>query len=192
MFLKKLIKIIRNSICIVGLILISPFLLLAACMIAIEDGMPIFFIQRRLGKNQKIFKIIKIRTLKKGAPQTGTHQLNRKFKLMSGNIIRKIKLDEFPQLINVLRGEINLIGPRPGLPNQVELANARLSKNVFRIKPGITGLGQILGHDMSDPQKLAEIDKIYIDNRSLKVNLLILIGTFTKYPRAHLKKLIKK
>ena len=190
MLLKKLIKLTRNLICIIGLTLISPLIFFAALVIILEDGVPIFFIQQRLGKNRKIFNIIKVRTLKTSAPQTGTHELDKKHKLKIGNIIRKVKLDEFPQLINVIKGDINLIGPRPGLPSQIELMNERSAKNIFSIKPGITGLAQILGYDMSDPNVLAAIDKKYIEKKSTKLNFLILIGTFFKYPRKHLQKLI--
>jgi len=190
MLLKKFITIIRNIICTIGIFVIFPFLFLAVLMVLIEDGLPVFFTQERVGKNKIVFNIIKIRTLKRNAPNTGTHQLDPKYKLISGNIIRKIKLDEFPQLINVLKGDINLIGPRPGLPSQTELADERSSKDVYKIKPGITGLAQVLGHDMSNPLKLAKVDKIYIENKSLKLDLMILAGTFIKYPRIYLNKLI--
>ena len=190
MTLKKNFRIVRNLICAVGLIIISPFLFFAALMIIIEDGMPIFFIQERIGKNNMIFKIIKIRTLKMGAPNTGTHQLDQKYQLVCGKLFRKIKLDEFPQLINVLIGDINLIGPRPGLTSQKELTKLRSAKGIYEIKPGITGLSQVLGYDMSDPIKLAEVDKLYIENKSIYMDLLILLGTFLKFPKNYLIKLV--
>tara|TARA_A100001011_G_scaffold134132_1_gene141390 strand:- start:381 stop:956 length:576 start_codon:yes stop_codon:yes gene_type:complete len=190
MTLKKNFRIVRNLICAVGLIIISPFLFFAALMIIIEDGMPIFFIQERIGKDNTIFKIIKIRTLKMGAPNTGTHQLDQKYQLVCGKLFRKIKLDEFPQLINVLIGDINLIGPRPGLTSQKELTKLRSAKGVYEIKPGITGLSQVLGYDMSNPIKLAEIDKLYIENKSIYMDFLILLGTFMRFPKNYLIKLI--
>jgi len=191
MLLKKFIIFLRNLACIIGLIVISPFIFFAALAIAIEDGIPIFFIQERVGKNQLTFKIIKIRTLKKESPNTGTHLLDQKYQLVSGRLFRKLKLDEFPQLINVIKGDINLIGPRPGLLSQTELAKSRDMNGVFEVKPGITGLSQILGYDMSNPSKLAEVDRIYIENKSFYVDFLILIGTFIKYPRILLLELIK-
>ena len=187
---KKIIRILRDCICIIGLLLISPLLLFAALIITIEDGMPVFFIQERLGKNKSIFKIIKLRTLKIDTPNTGTHQLDEKHHLICGKIIRKFKLDEFPQLINVVKGDINLIGPRPGLISQTNLTEKRHAKGIYEIKPGITGLSQVLGFDMSDPAKLAEIDKIYIKKQSLYIDFLILISTFTVYPKKHLFKII--
>jgi len=190
MILKKNFRIVRNLICAIGLIIISPFLFFAALMIIIEDGMPVFFIQERVGKNNVIFKIIKIRTLKKEAPNTGTHQLDQKYQLVCGKLFRKIKLDEFPQLINVLKGDINLIGPRPGLISQAELTEFRSAKGIYEIKPGITGLSQVLGYDMSDPLKLAEVDKLYIENKSIYIDFLILLGTFVKFPKNYLIKLV--
>ena len=187
---KKFSRIIRDFICIVGLLLISPVLFFAAIAIFIEDGMPVFFIQERIGKNKLIFKIIKIRTLKLEAPNTGTHELDQKHKLKSGKLIRKIKLDEFPQLINVLKGEVNLIGPRPGLVSQVELTESRDAKGIYDVKPGITGLSQVLGYDMSNPKKLAKIDKIYIEKKSTFIDFLILASTFTTYPKKYLTEII--
>ena len=190
MMLKKNFRIVRNLICTIGLIIISPFLFFAALMIIIEDGMPVFFIQERIGKNNTVFNIIKIRTLKTDAPNTGTHQLDKKYQLICGKLFRKIKLDEFPQLINVLIGDINLIGPRPGLTSQKELTKFRSANGVYEIKPGITGLSQVLGYDMSDPFKLAEIDKLYIKNKSIYMDCLILLGTFVRFPKNYLIKLI--
>ncbi|MDB9790407.1 sugar transferase [Gammaproteobacteria bacterium] len=183
---KKLIKLARNLICIIGFVLILPFLLLAALGLLLEDGLPIFFVQDRIGQNKKIFKIIKIRTLKTSTPQIGTHELEPKHRLRVGAIIRKIKLDEFPQLLNVIKGEINLVGPRPGLPNQELLLGFRSEREVFNIKPGITGLAQVMGYDMSNPKKLSEVDELYARNKSLKVDALILLATFNNSPKRYL------
>tara|TARA_B100000795_G_C22778714_1_gene431229 strand:- start:240 stop:839 length:600 start_codon:yes stop_codon:yes gene_type:complete len=183
---KKLIELARNVICILGLIVVSPFMLLAALGLILEDGFPVFFIQDRIGKNTKVFKIIKIRTLKNSAPHTGTHQLEGKYKLSVGSFIRRIKLDEFPQLINVIKGEINLIGPRPGLQNQKLLLSHRLERQVFNIKPGITGLAQVMGYDMSNPEALSKIDAIYARNKSLGIDSVILLATFINFPKKFL------
>ena len=191
MMLKKIFRFVRNLICITGLIIMSPFLLFATLVIILEDGIPVFFIQERVGKNNKTFKIFKIRTLKKDAPNTGTHQLDQKYQLICGKLFRKIKLDEFPQLINVIKGDINLIGPRPGLISQTDLTKIRSAKGIYEIKPGITGLSQVLGYDMSDPLKLAEIDKLYIENQSIYIDFLILTGTFMKFPKNYLIKYVK-
>lgn len=190
MILKKIIKLFRNFICCIGLIVIFPFLALAMLAVIFEDGLPIFFIQERIGERKINFKIIKIRTLKNNAPNLGTHELKESFVLNCGRWIRKLKLDEFPQLINVLKGDLNLVGPRPGLVSQEELFKERVSRNIYQVKPGITGLAQIFGYDMSEPSMLARIDEIYILNRSLKVDILILLGTFISYPKKILKTML--
>ncbi len=185
--LKNIIKLTRNIVCLVVLITISPLLFLTCLIIIFEDGFPIFFIQERVGKDKKFFDIIKIRTLQKNTPSTGTHELKKAHLLTNGKWIRRIKLDEFPQLINVLKGDINIVGPRPGLITQNELLDARSLKNIYAVKPGITGLAQILGYDMSDPQRLAEIDETYIANRSMSLNFYIILGTFFNFPKQRLK-----
>ena len=182
-----IIIVFRNFMCLMGLICISPLLLVASILIFLEDGLPVFFKQERVGLNKKLFIIYKIRTMKNNSPQDGTHVLGENFTLTIGRIIRKIKLDEFPQLINVIRGDLNLVGPRPGMLNQQELYDARSKKNIFDIKPGISGLSQVLGYDMSDPIKLAEVDSIYIQYRSFNLDLIILMATFFKYPRKSLR-----
>jgi len=190
MLYKKFSIITRDFICLVGLLSIAPILFIAAIAIFIEDGAPVFFVQERIGKNKLIFKIFKMRTLKLEAPNIGTHELDQTYKLKSGKLIRKIKLDEFPQLINVLKGEINLVGPRPGLVSQVNLIECREAKRIYDVKPGITGLSQVLGYDMSNPKKLAEIDKIYIEKKSVLINFLILASTFSSYPKKYLTKIV--
>ena len=101
-------------------------------------------------------------------------------------MIRKIKLDEFPQLLNVIKGEINLVGPRPGLPNQDLLLRHRSEREIFKIKPGITGLAQVMGYDMSTPEQLSAIDEMYVNKKSFKVDALILLATFVKFPTKYL------
>lgn len=177
---------LKNIICLTALILISPILLISALFIVLEDGMPILFTQERLGLHKKLFTIYKIRTMKKNAPQVGTDKINNIYHLKVGSILRKLKLDEFPQLINVLIGDLNLVGPRPGLKNQDELLKSRSKKNIFSTKPGITGLAQILGYDMSDPKLLAEIDSLYIKNQTVRLDTIILFGTFFNFPRKYL------
>ena len=177
---------LRNLICIIGLLVMLPFLIFITLLIFIEDGFPIFFVQKRIGLSRQTFAIFKIRTMKKNTPELGTHNIDKVFQLKTGRIIRALKLDELPQLINVLKGDLNLVGPRPGLENQLELKNARIAKDIFSVKPGITGLAQILGYDMSNPEKLAEVDQIFVLNESFLLKTMILIGTFFKYPRKYI------
>jgi O-antigen biosynthesis protein WbqP len=177
---------LRNIICLIGLMVILPFLVIASIFICLEDGFPVFFKQKRIGLNKKIFTIYKIRTLKRNSPQVGTHEMEDHYKLTVGRIVRTLKLDEFPQLFNVIRGDLNLIGPRPGLESQLALEEARMVQGVFETKPGITGLAQVLGYDMSTPEMLAKVDKLYVNHKSMKLNTIIFLGTFFKYPRTYL------
>ena len=150
--------------------------------------MPAIFIQERLGVQKKIFRLFKLRTMKKNTLQAGTHDVDQAQVLRCGKIIRKFKLDEFLQLINVLKGDINLVGPRPSLENQAELVLERDKHDIYSIKPGITGLSQVCGYDMSDPQKLAFVDNIYIRHQSFVLDFKILISTFTGIFKKDLKK----
>jgi len=185
-----IIVVLRNIICLIGLIVILPFMVIASLLICLEDGFPVFFKQKRIGLNKQIFTIYKIRTLKRNAPQVGTHEIEDHYKLNVGRIIRTLKLDEFPQLFNVIRGDLNLIGPRPGLESQLALEVARMVQGVFETKPGITGLAQVLGYDMSTPEMLAKIDKLYVNHKSIKLNIIIFLGTFLKYPRTYLASML--
>ena len=171
--------IIRNLIILVALLLLFPILFLLILIIIIEDGMPAIFIQERLGVQKKIFRLFKLRTMKKNTLQAGTHDVEQSQVLRCGKIIRKFKLDEFLQLINVLKGDINLVGPRPSLENQTELVLQRNNYGIYSIKPGITGLSQVCGYDMSDPKKLAYVDSIYLRHQSFILDFKILISTFT-------------
>jgi O-antigen biosynthesis protein WbqP len=177
---------LRNLICLFGFIVFLPLMLITILFIYVEDGLPIIFKQNRLGLNKRKFIIYKLRTLKTETPQVGTHDVDNHFQLSCGKIIRKLKLDEFPQLINVIKGDLNLIGPRPGLDTQYELMEERVKRNVFKIKPGITGLSQVLGYDMSDPSALSEVDRIYIEQKSFYIDSLIFVSTFIKSMRKHL------
>lgn len=176
-----IIVVLRNLICLLGLFALLPLIFITIFIIFIEDGFPVIFKQKRLGLNQKQFTIYKLRTLKNMAPQLGTHEIADEYILKSGNIIRKLKLDELPQLINVLMGDLNLIGPRPGLDTQIALREARIANDIFQIKPGITGLSQVLGYDMSNPEKLSYVDKIYIQQKSMFIDILIFTSTFLSF-----------
>jgi len=167
-----------KPLALLGLILLTPLLLISIFFVFIEDGFPVFFIQKRLGINKKVFNLYKIRSMYKDAPNLGTHEVSNLHYLKIGSILRKLKIDELPQVVNYLKGDINLIGPRPGLPNQYELTKYRDENNIFAIVPGISGLSQILGFDMSNPRLLAKVDLLYIRDKSIKLDLLIFVATF--------------
>ena len=142
---------------------LSPVLLIIFIICFFESGNPLF-IQERVGKNKKLFYLFKFRTMHINTPSIASHLVDKKFTTRFGREIRFLKLDELPQLFNVIKGEMSLVGPRPCLSNQTELITKRELSNIFSVKPGITGLAQIKGIDMSDPEKLVEIEKFMITN----------------------------
>jgi len=151
-------------------------ILVWVCIRSTSKG-PGLFVQTRLGKDQKPFKCYKFRTMDDGTPDVGTHEAVTSSITPIGKFLRKTKIDELPQIINIVRNELSLVGPRPCLPNQVELTNQRAAFGVFKIKPGITGLSQINNIDMSTPTKLAECDFLYIAQRGLLSDIKIIIAT---------------
>ena len=150
-----------------GLIVASPLLIGATVIGYLDTGSPLF-IQERVGKDQKPFKLIKFRTMKLNTESVASHLVDNTSITKLGKVLRKTKLDELPQLINVLKGEMSLVGPRPNLFNQKDLIKAREQMRVYDVLPGITGLAQLSGIDMSTPERLAKKDKEMIDNLNLK------------------------
>ena len=140
-----------------GLTFGSPILLVLTLLGWFDTRSPLFR-QIRVGHKQKPFTLVKFRTMKVGTASVATHLASASAITSFGNFLRRSKLDELPQLWNVLLGDMSLVGPRPCLPNQQELINARAKLGVFNARPGITGLAQIQEIDMSTPQKLAETD----------------------------------
>lgn len=140
-----------------GILLLLPLMLLLCVIGCFDTGSPLF-LQQRVGRNQKTFTLVKFRTMKKETVSVATHLVDGTNITPFGHFLRKSKLDELPQLWNVLRGEMALVGPRPCLPSQHELIEERKSLGVLRVRPGVTGLAQINGIDMSEPYKLAKID----------------------------------
>lgn len=151
--------------------------LLLWVLIRIESKGPAIFVQSRVGQNGELFSCYKFRTMRLGTEQVGTHQISSKMVTRVGRLIRKIKLDELPQVINLLRNEITLVGPRPCLPMQENLVSLRERHGVLAIKPGITGWAQIHGVDMSDPGALVQRDAEYIGLRSIAQDFSIMICT---------------
>ena len=150
--------ILISTLIIIGL---SPLFILIFLICFIELRNPIF-VQKRVGMHQKPFKLLKFRTMKINTPSKASHLIDENSVTRFGKIIRLLKLDELPQLLNVLSGDMSLVGPRPSLFNQLELIKWREKYNLYNFKPGITGLSQINGIDMSNPKKLAESDYLMI------------------------------
>ena len=135
----------------------SPIFVIVYLICFFESGKPLF-IQKRLGKNKKPFYLIKFRTMLVNTPSLASHLVNIKSVTKFGKIIRLLKFDELPQIINVIKGEMSLVGPRPCLPCQSELIQYRQDYDIFSVKPGVTGLAQIKGIDMSKPAILARME----------------------------------
>lgn len=154
-----------------------PICLAAAFAIWLECKASPFFWQIRLGRNETPFRLLKLRTMAVDTIQAASHEVNPQQILSVGRIIRAIKIDEIPQLWNVLVGEMSLVGPRPGLPLQQELTAARRAFNVFELMPGITGVSQIAGIDMSSPWDLAKLDASYNKSWRVGCDLSILYRT---------------
>jgi O-antigen biosynthesis protein WbqP len=166
-----------------GLIVFSPLFLILVILIRRDSPGSALFLQKRVGRHERIFTCIKFRTMAAGTPNVGSHNAQQSWITPLGKKIRSIKLDELPQLINVLKGDMSLVGPRPCLPTQSEVIEARRAKNVFAVKPGVTGLAQIRGIDMSTPAHLADVDADYIAKPSFFRDMAILIATVSSGAR---------
>lgn len=161
-----------------GLIAVSPIFIMIYLIGIFDTGSPLFF-QERVGKNKKSFTLVKFRTMSVETKSVASHLASTASITKLGAFLRKTKLDELPQLWNVLLGDMSLVGPRPNLFNQEELMTARSKKSVYDVRPGITGLAQIQNIDMSTPEKLAKTDAIMIKKMSLKNYFLYIIKTVT-------------
>jgi len=159
-----------------GILCGVPVLLAVIILSMLDHGSP-FFKQIRVGKNQHLFTLLKFRTMAIGTQSVGTHLVDPSSITKLGHFLRKTKLDELPQLFNVLMGEMSLVGPRPCLPNQTELIVERGKRKVFERLPGITGLAQIRGVDMSTPRKLARYDEIQNSRLSINFYVKLILAT---------------
>ncbi|CDX41924.1 Glycosyltransferase [Mesorhizobium sp. SOD10] len=160
------------------LALASPVLLVAMLAIRATSAGPAIFSQIRVGRGGALFACRKLRTMYRATPSLPTHEAPAGSVTAVGKVLRATKIDELPQLWNVLKGEMSLVGPRPCLPTQTELIERRQELGVLAALPGITGLAQIKGIDMSDPKLCAETDAAYIRTASTGLDLKILLGTF--------------
>ena len=160
-----------------GLTILSPILFILLIIGLFENGSPLFK-QYRIGKNQKPFTLIKFRTMRKETKSVATHLINPLMITPFGKFLRYTKLDEIPQLYNVLIGNMSLVGPRPCLYNQKKLIVERKKNGVFEVRPGITGLAQISDIDMSTPKVLAETDLKMIKKMNLYFYFYYIFKTF--------------
>lgn len=149
-----------------GLLILSPIILIIYVIGLFDTGSPLFY-QERVGLNKNPFMLLKFRSMHLNTKAVATHLVQVSSITKWGSFLRKSKLDELPQLFNVLLGDMSFVGPRPNLFNQIELIDARDKKGVYSVRPGITGLAQINKIDMSIPQLLAETDEKMIKHLSI-------------------------
>ena len=162
-------------------LLLTPFAVVICLVIAIvilitEKENP-FFAQKRIGLKQREFTILKIRTMRENTAHVSTHEVDKASITKLGGFLRATKLDELPQIWNVLIGDMSFVGPRPGLPTQMELIEEREKLNIYSIRPGVTGHSQVLGIDMSEPARLAKTDAEYLNNITIMRDLKLLVAT---------------
>ncbi|SON50950.1 sugar transferase [Vibrio tapetis] len=161
-----------------GLLLLWPILLVVIIIGLFDIGSPVF-IQERVGRHKKPFRLIKFRTMPVETKSVASHLVSNVPITKLGYFLRKTKIDELPQLINVLKGEMSLVGPRPNLFNQEELIKERDALGVYNVLPGVTGLAQVQNIDMSTPALLAKTDKEMIDTLTIKSYFKYIIMTAT-------------
>ncbi|MBU8923000.1 MAG: sugar transferase [Bacteroidales bacterium] len=173
-------RIFDISASMIAILVLWPLLLAVMCAIRLEDGGPVFFIQERAGFHGITFKIFKFRSMVTDAEQKGTGLFvdgeNDPRITRTGRILRRTSLDELPQLINILKGEMSIVGPRPGLPSHIE-EYTRKQMRRLEVKPGLTGWAQINGRNSLTWPERIELDIWYIDRRSMRLNMVIILGT---------------
>lgn len=162
------------------LVIAVPVLVICAFAIRLSSTGPALFRQQRVGRDQKLFTLYKLRTMRVGTGDRPSHDAGQENITSVGSVLRRTKLDELPQLINVIKGEMSLVGPRPCLPTQSELIAARESEGVFQVLPGVTGPAQLQGVDMSTPIKLAQIDGQYARSASIREDIKLILATIFK------------
>ena len=156
-----------------------PLSLLAMGAIRLESAGSPLFVQTRVGRGRKPFRLYKLRTMATATGDLPSHAVNPMQITRVGGFLRRTKLDELPQLLNVLGGSMSLVGPRPCLPSQTELISERDARGLYAVRPGVTGPAQIAGVDMSDPHLLARTEADYYPRATFAADLAILVRTFT-------------
>ena len=172
---------------LIGLIVLSPVFLVIAAIIKLTSPGPVLFRQERMGKDNEHFRIMKFRTMRTDTPKDcPTHMLENPDQYITkiGHILRKTSLDELPQLWNIFRGDMAVIGPRPSLPNQYDLNELRDQNGASKVRPGLTGLAQISGRDELEISVKATLDGEYVKNISFFMDLKLFFGTFMSVLRS--------
>ena len=172
-------RVLDFIISLFALIILSPLFLIVSVCILISDGSPVFFRQKRVGKNNELFEIYKFRTMKRGTENVASNDLSdANVKITKfGKILRATSIDELPQFLNILNGTMSLIGPRPLIPEETKIRELRQKYNVYSVRPGITGWAQINGRDNVSAEKKALLDKEYVEKQSLMFDIKIFFMT---------------
>jgi len=165
-----------------GIVVLSPIFIITSILIKVESRGSIIFKQIRVGKDSKPFYIYKFRSMKTDTPNMATNDLKNPENYITrvGKFIRKTSIDELPQLFNILKGDMSIVGPRPVIEKEYDLLQLRRECYVDKIKPGVTGWAQINGRDNLDAEEKVKYDKEYLYNRSIKFDIYILLKTFKK------------
>ena len=171
-----MIRVFDVALSMLGLLFGFPVLILIYVLGLLDTGSPLFR-QERVGRHQKPFILVKFRTMTIDTASVASHLASSASITSVGGFLRRTKLDELPQLWNVLKGEMSLVGPRPNLFNQTELIAERAALGVYDVRPGITGVAQVKGIDMSTPRVLAETDAQMIRNLSLALYFRLIMQT---------------
>jgi len=154
-----------------------PVIVLCVAVIRATSHGPAIFRQTRVGLQERPFTCYKLRTMFSDTRDAPSHETSVSAVTPVGKWLRRLKMDELPQLVNIFRGEMSLVGPRPCLPSQAEIIAARRARGIYTIRPGITGRSQVAGIDMSDPERLAESDAEYLRAMSLGTDLRLIART---------------
>ena len=167
---------------LLAIICLSPIIIIVSLIIKFTSEGPILFKQRRIGKDNKEFNIYKFRTMRVDTPNVATHLLENPEQYITaiGKFVRKTSLDELPQLFNILKGEMSIVGPRPALYNQLDLRDMRTEVGVHKLVPGLTGWAQINGRDEIQLDIKVGLDKEYLDKKSFWFDIKIIFLTAIK------------
>lgn len=179
-FLKRFFDIVFAA---VSLILLSPLMLLVSLLIKLEDGGPVIFRQARVGHKAETFEVFKFRSMPVNVSNVPKSEAGEIRVTRVGRIIRRVSIDELPQLFNILRGDMSVVGPRPPIASQTELISLRNENGAFGCLPGLTGLAQVNGYDGMPETEKAEFDGAYAANVSLATDIKIVLRTFAYLTR---------
>ena len=174
------------SMSLIAIIVFSPIILIISLLVKLTSKGPVFFKQRRIGKNNEEFNILKFRSMRIDTPNVATHLLKDPSVFITplGKFLRKTSLDELPQLINILKGEMSIVGPRPALYNQYDLRDMRTEVGVHKLVPGLTGWAQINGRDEIPLEEKVALDKEYMNMQNFWLDIKIIFMTVFKVAKS--------